>query len=104
MGYLVLGAILGVLVGGLIVYLIIRKQKGGAEGLTLPQMKDRQEHLEKLRQLLRSKNTGERLVNADIEKILDVSDATTTRYFDQMEKEGLIRQEGSGKQTYYTKL
>jgi len=96
MGYLVLGAILGVLVGGLIVYLIIRKQKGGAEGLTLPQMKDRQEHLEKLRQLLRSKNTGERLVNADIEK--------TTRYFDQMEKEGLIRQEGSGKQTYYTKL
>lgn len=102
--YLITGLVIGCLAGGLIVYLIVRRKKSGAEGFTLPQMKDRQEHLERLRQLLQSKNTGERLVNAEIEKILNVSDATATRYFDQMEKEGLVRQEGSGKQTFYTKL
>lgn len=44
----------------------------------------------------------DRLTNADVQRILGVSDATATRYLDQLEKEGVIKQVGMGRHTYYT--
>ena len=45
------------------------------------------------------------IVNNDVEKILGVSDATATRYLDELEKEGKIRQVGkTGKHVYYEKV
>jgi len=45
---------------------------------------------------------NEKVVNNDIEKLLTVSDSTATRYLDQLEKEGKIKQIGkTGKAVYY---
>ncbi|MFC1720790.1 winged helix-turn-helix transcriptional regulator [Patescibacteria group bacterium] len=40
--------------------------------------------------------------NNDIEELLGVSDATATRYLDELEKEGKITQRGESKGTFYT--
>ncbi len=63
--------------------------------------KKRRENLEKMRSLIAERPA---LANDDIEKLLGVSDATATRYLDELEKEGLIRQVGRiGKYVYYEK-
>ena len=53
---------------------------------------------EKIMSLAREKGV---ITNNDIEKLLGVSDATTTRYFDELEKEGKLRQRGSGSAIEY---
>ncbi len=46
-----------------------------------------------------------RVANNDIETLLGVSDATATRYLDELEKEGKIRQVGqTGRYVYYEKV
>ena len=40
--------------------------------------------------------------NNDIEKLLGVSDATATRYLDELEKEGKVIQHGETKGAFYT--
>ncbi|MBU1092326.1 winged helix-turn-helix transcriptional regulator, partial [Patescibacteria group bacterium] len=43
--------------------------------------------------------------NEDVQNLLGVSDATATRYMDELEKEGLVRQVGtSGPNVYYEKI
>ena len=64
--------------------------------------KKKEENLQKIRELF---NTRDRLANNDIENLLGVSDATATRYLDELEKEGYIRQVGkTGKFVCYEKL
>ena len=46
-----------------------------------------------------------KITNSEIEKLLQVSDATVTRYLDELEKEGRIRQIGrAGRSTHYEKI
>ena len=46
----------------------------------------------------------ERVKNDDVQELLGVSDATATRYLDEMEKDGKIRQVGeAGRHVYYEK-
>lgn len=46
-----------------------------------------------------------KVTNNDIEKLLGVSDATVTRYLDELEKQGFIRQVGkTGMGVYYEKI
>lgn len=55
------------------------------------------------RKILEHLNT--KLTNADVENLLKVSDATATRYLDELEKEEKIRQVGkTGKHVYYEKI
>jgi Fic family protein len=43
--------------------------------------------------------------NKDVEETLSVSDATATRYLDELEKDGKIKQVGGEqKDTYYSKI
>lgn len=45
---------------------------------------------------------NERITNNDVERLLGVSDATATRYLEELEKEGKVRQVGeTGKGVYY---
>ena len=47
---------------------------------------------------------GARITNDDVQKLVNVSDATATRYLDELEQEKLIRQVGpEGKYVYYEK-
>jgi len=46
----------------------------------------------------------EKVKNDDIQKLLAVSDATVTRYMDELEKEGKVSQIGKGSNAYYEKV
>ena len=47
----------------------------------------------------------QKVLNNDIEKLLGVSDATATRYMEELEKNGMIRQIGkTGQGVYYEKI
>jgi len=62
----------------------------------------KKENLEKMREFF---NKQGRVANNDVEKLLGVSDATATRYLDELEKEGFVRQVGkTGKHVYYEKI
>ena len=63
------------------------------------QSKKKAENKEKILEFL---HENEKVVNNDIEKLLGVSDATATRYLDELEKENLIVQIGTtGNAVYY---
>jgi len=55
-------------------------------------------------QILELFKTKEELTNNDVEKFLGVSDATVTRYFDELEKEGIIEAFGDSKRTIKYRL
>lgn len=64
--------------------------------------KKKRENLEKARQIFAERD---RVANDDIEALLGVSDATATRYLDELEEEGRIRQIGkTGRHVYYEKI
>ena len=72
------------------------------EPLVEKQAREKEENKRKILEFFESR---ERVANDDIEALLGVSDATATRYLDELEKEGLIRQVGkTGKYVYYEKL
>ena len=49
--------------------------------------------------------TNHPLTNNDVEAMLDISDATATRYFDELEKEGKVRQVGkTGRYVNYERV
>ena len=59
----------------------------------------KQANLERIMELLMDK--GE-VSNADVRQALGISDATATRYFDELEKEGKVRQVGkTGRHVHY---
>ncbi|MFC1623646.1 DUF977 family protein [Patescibacteria group bacterium] len=89
---LVIVAIAGIIIGG---YFGVRKK----EGLIFGQAKKKQENKEKILEFLRS---NEKITNNNVEKLLGVSDATATRYLNELEKEQKIKQIGTvGHAVYY---
>ncbi len=79
-----------------------RRRKVEKESREREDVEKKKENLEKVREFFAGQG---RVANNDIEKLLGVSDATATRYLDELEKEGLIRQVGkTGKHVYYEKL
>ena len=67
-----------------------RRKKAGLK--SRDNSKQYEENLEKLRNFAKSKKE---FTNADVEKEIGVSDATATRYCDELEKEGLVTQVGT---------
>ena len=62
----------------------------------------KQKKLDKIMELL---NTKDKVSNADVEKLLRVSDATATRYLSALQKEGRIRKIGkTGRSVFYAKM
>jgi Fic family protein len=75
-------------------------EQGGLEEKN--RIENKKENLEKIRGLFAEQG---RVANDDVEKLLGVSDATVTRYLDDLEKEGFIRQVGTtGKHVFYEKV
>ncbi len=71
----------------------------GSGGLLAKQAKKKAENKDKILVFLRE---NEKVVNNDIEKLLGVSDATATRYMNELEKEQKVRQIGkTGNAVYY---
>jgi len=57
--------------------------------------------LEKIMSLFLKKQT---ITNDDVQKLVYVSDATATRYLDQLEQEGKIKHENAGKYLSYSRI
>ena len=96
--YLIVGFGLGFLYG---------KLKGKVWGLNRERAKNpafdaAESNREKLREYL---ETHDGITNNDVEKLLGVSDSAATRYMDDLEKEGLVRQVGDvGSGVRYEKI
>lgn len=59
----------------------------------------------KLEKIVEFLNTNGKVTNDEVEKLLHVSDATATRYLEQLEKEGKIKQVGkTGQNVSYSPL
>lgn len=95
----------------------IQNDKGGIrddkpENIISEQKEHRDENLAKLREFVAgmktqsdsSASSGARITNDQVEKMLNISNATAERYLNELEKEGLLKQVGkTGKYTYYEK-
>lgn len=65
------------------------------------QEKEKQESVKKIKVLIKNK---ERITNDEVEKFLNVSNATAERYLNELEKEGLLEQVGQVGQGVYYKV
>ncbi|MEK7142769.1 MAG: winged helix-turn-helix transcriptional regulator [Patescibacteria group bacterium] len=115
MFYFLIGLIVGLIIGGVIVYFIIRSKKtaeAAKENLSTketpfinPKVERRKENLAKLEEMIGKKSKDEKITNDEVQKLLKVSDATAERYLQELESQGLIRQFGEvGKEVYYQKV
>ena len=75
-------------------------QEGG-RGLIEEKESVRRENLEKLRSFIKGRG---QITNSEIEALLGVSDATVTRYLDELEREGALEQVGDTGQGVYYKV
>lgn len=100
--YLIIGLIIGFLLGWMLKPREISKANKEApqeQGYISEPMEEKTKNLAKIRAYIK---TRDQVTNNAIEHLLGVSDATTIRYLDELEKEGLIRQIGkSGPSVYY---
>lgn len=66
------------------------------------QQKEKEANKQAIYELL---ETNSPLTNNDVEAMLGISDATATRYFDELEKEGKVRQVGkTGRYVSYERV
>lgn len=74
---------------------------GKAQGLIEKQSEEKEDNKRRILGILETQTP---LTNNHIEQLLGISDATATRYLDELEKEGKVRQVGkTGRHVYYEK-
>jgi len=95
--------ILGIAVGGAAVWLALKfREKKEKTGLIEKQAEEKKRNKEAILGILETQSP---LTNNHIEQLLGISDATATRYLDELEKEGKVRQVGgTGRGVYYEKM
>lgn len=75
------------------------------ENLERANIKRQEKKREKINEILNLFSEKPEVTNDEVEKLLHVSDATATRYLEQLEKEGKIKQVGkTGKAVKYEKI
>lgn len=96
--YILFGIVIGLAIG----YFWWRKAlptKDIETGILTVQMKEKEENLQKIREYIKDK---EKITNEEVQELLNISNATTARYFNELETEGLIKQVGDvGQGVYY---
>jgi hypothetical protein len=81
------------------------KIKEREENLKLANETRQEKKREKINKILTLFSEKTQITNDEVEKLLHVSDATATRYLEQLEKEAKIRQVGkTGKHTHYERI
>jgi len=87
-----------ILVIGIVIGLVFSRRR--SKSFNEKQSKNKENNKRKILESLNSK-----FANADVESLLSVSDATATRYLDELEKEDKIKQVGkTGKHVHYEKV
>ena len=80
----------GVFVGGSLVW-VIKRRKSGFAAFNLKRQQAKRQAKGKILKLLKDKTS---ISNNDVERLLSVSDATSTNYLQELENEGRIVQIG----------
>jgi Fic family protein len=94
---------IGAVVGMIIVQMITKKNKS-VPGPVERKVEEKAEYRQKILAFF-DQAGGKRVANDDIQKLLNISDATATRYLQELEQEGLIRQVGdTGSGVFYEKI
>lgn len=97
--YLIIGLIIGFVVGWMMKPMEVVEKQIEKDDYLSELEKKKAENLQKMRGYIKGK---EKITNGEIEKLLGVSDATTIRYLDELEKEELLKQVGKvGQAVYY---
>jgi len=97
----VISFVLGVIAGGVVAWVWMHK-RNGMERFNAERKKEREENKQKILKLLEEKG---KIANDDVQDLLSVSDATATRYLQELETAGKIKQVGQeGRYTYYQKV
>jgi len=93
---------IGVVVGVVLVRMVMGR-KWQSSALVERQAGEKAEHRQKILAYLET-TKGKQVTNNEIQDLLDISDATATRYLEELEKEGVIRQVGeTGRSVFYEK-
>ncbi|MBI2086660.1 MAG: hypothetical protein HYT69_00570 [Candidatus Zambryskibacteria bacterium] len=88
------------IIGFLLGYFIASKKQ--EVGFISKQQEEKKRNKQAIFELL---ETNHPLTNNDVEVMLGISDATATRYFDELEKEGKVRQVGkTGRYVNYERV
>lgn len=97
--------IIWLIVAFVVGYLVARNfysRTRARDNLIFNQVINKEAGKKKILELINSKH---QVTNEDVEKLLGISDATATRYFQELEQEGKVRQVGvSGPHVYYEKI
>lgn len=97
--YIILGIVIGFAIGWVVKPSKVAEKAAGNNDYLTELEKKKEENLKKMRGYVKGKV---KITNAEIEKLLGVLDATTIRYLDELEKEGLLKQVGKvGQAVYY---
>ena len=92
--------IFGVIVGGFGVWVFTSQNK--KESLIERETKEKEKNKQSILGILETQTP---LTNNHVEQLLGISDATATRYLEELEKEGKIRQVGkTGRYVYYERV
>ncbi|MEE8131868.1 MAG: winged helix-turn-helix domain-containing protein [Candidatus Paceibacterota bacterium] len=97
---LIIVGILGVWVGSYLGRQRNIRKAGSLERIHEARQKNKEEAKLKIMNIIERNG---RITNDEVEKLVDVSDATATRYLDELEQEGKVSQKGEGRGVYYTK-
>lgn len=108
--------IIGVIIGGVGVWFLVCKkvckkecckpskhsegEGSGISGYVRERAEAKEQNKNKIMKMIEGKD---KITNQEVEETLEVSDATATRYLDELEKEGKLVQKGESKGTYYIK-
>lgn len=99
---LILVLLLGIIIGSIFSYSKKKKKEPKVveqTGSGLGQFENKEINKKNILKLLKD---NKKVTNNDIERSLNVSDATATRYLDELEKENKIKQVGeTGRSVYY---
>lgn len=88
--------ILGLIIGGGVVWIVLKRggpsTSSGSNIINPKQVEEKRENLEKVLELAREKR---QISNDDVERTLDVSNATAERYLQELEEQGKLVQVGT---------
>ena len=92
--------LIGVVAGVILTLVLVkRSEKEKKESLIKKQAREKEANKEAILGILETQHP---LTNNHVEQLLGISDATATRYFEELEKEGRVRQVGAaGRGAYY---
>ena len=98
MEYLLI-ALFVIVVGAIVYYLLDHDARDRAITYINEERTREKERRKKL--IMERMKQDRKMTNDDVQALFDVSHATATRYFDELQEEGKIIEQGEGRGTYY---